>query len=102
MSKHTPGPWTVNRYHPDKAKAVVFEIWGGKDGLSSVCKFRPVNSENNRANATLIASAPELLEACKAVNASLVAHGFANTMGGMFYKEALLLAQAITKAEGIL
>ena len=71
--KHTPGPWTVDYSGNgiDKAPA----IYGKNGGLVvSVLGLKVHNSSENldtkfseetMANAKLIASAPDLLEACK-------------------------------------
>lgn len=66
MAKHTPGPWKVIVIHPGFTmdKVADYEIWGG-DGMNLVCRYKPVDSEDNEANARLIATAPDLLEACK-------------------------------------
>ena len=65
MSKHTPGPWTVG---PDGMDVI-------GDG-SPVChlgqygEIKPWRGcKNLNANARLIAAAPDLLEACKALAA---------------------------------
>jgi len=47
-AQHTPGPWTANRRYVETDEATVCEVFGG-----------------NRADARLIAAAPELLEACQ-------------------------------------
>lgn len=57
MSKHTPGPWkcslTSHHYYDYRL-----------DGPNAQLKF---DKEQGYANAKLIASAPELLEACQFV-----------------------------------
>jgi hypothetical protein len=66
MSKHTPGPWRAHcgqnsiDIQPDIAK--VYIQAGRYDGSQS---------KQRTANANLIAAAPELLEACMAVEAML-------------------------------
>ncbi len=56
MSKHTPGPWTVNYRR-------VTPVAGKQDGTDDVCHVYG----DNEANARLIAAAPQLLAALKAV-----------------------------------
>lgn len=58
--KHTPGPWTTN---PRAILSRVFADGGlrGGDDIASV------HGANDKANARLIAAAPELLEAVKAM-----------------------------------
>jgi len=62
MSKHTPGPWKwwtthegAHRINPHKGGLVI-----------ASCDTRNPFSEEQEANARLIAAAPDLLEACKA------------------------------------
>jgi len=57
VSKYTPGPWKATTRHvtaqeTDDRLALDVQINGG-------------NRDDNKANARLIAAAPELLEACK-------------------------------------
>ena len=61
MSKHTPGPWKA-RYAPDRAPPV--ETWciDWSEDHEEIAEI--VHGE---ANARLIAAAPELLEALKAI-----------------------------------
>lgn len=59
MSKHTPGPWKVDSH----GEAVL-----GRDGtMVADCCIMSSRRQTPmcRANATLIAAAPDLLEACK-------------------------------------
>lgn len=66
MSKHTPGKWEIAMvgYPKDDCFAVVANK--GKTGIALVGKV-DVKKEERIANMFLIAAAPELLEACKAV-----------------------------------
>ena len=60
MSKHTLGQWKL---HDMESNVIV-----GKDHLTIAdVNAKNRNEEENQANAKLIASAPELLEACKTV-----------------------------------
>lgn len=64
MSKHTPGPWIVDPNHPqDISPADDLRL-----GVASICNSdnidgRWVFAEVSKANAALIAAAPEMLEA---------------------------------------
>jgi len=80
MSKHTPGPWTVVADGP----------WVcGKDGFTvALVQTSAPASETLKANARLIAAAPELLAAARAV----VEIGDKASMSN--------LCHAIAKAEG--
>lgn len=56
-ASHTPGPWILKPYRKD------FSI--GISGESEYVVTVTGMSEKDKANARLIAAAPELLEACK-------------------------------------
>jgi hypothetical protein len=62
MSKHTPGPWSVDDPH---------QIWAESAGeyvaITRVEDWDTIPREQAEANARLIAAAPELLEALKAM-----------------------------------
>jgi hypothetical protein len=55
-SKHTPGPWTHSQYNVNTSKGAEYLLFNTGPN---------VTSGELRANARLIASAPDLLEACK-------------------------------------
>jgi len=74
--KHTPGPWEV-----------VIDNRKGREGRLSIRKVETFESvvyqldpgtgwhmDTHKANARLIAAAPELLEVCKAVFSALNSH----------------------------
>jgi len=55
--KHTPGPWRVNhRCVEDEARNAIASVYRNVDGTG-----------HNKANARLIAAAPDLLAACEAI-----------------------------------
>ncbi len=83
MSKHTPGPWEVS---PQVRAAVLI-------GVAKVSL--PDGSEENRANARLIASAPDLLEALEAIVESVDAETAA-----IFEHLVWAARAAISKATG--
>ncbi len=73
MSKHTPGPWNTL---PEEVDKTYIRVRGTRLG----CRYKVANvmtpdyvcvhpreAEETRANARLIAAAPDLLEALKAV-----------------------------------
>ena len=69
MSKHTPGPWTTDEADHDEPYQDI-RIQAGKRGICRVwIDDAPVHDYNaeQRANARLIAAAPDLLEALKAL-----------------------------------
>ena len=62
MNKYTPGPWEVGRFSGDT-------VWaeGGHTLLAS-CNYLPEGEiETEKANARLIAAAPQIFEALKAM-----------------------------------
>lgn len=61
---HTKGPWEVKRYKHIHYIAT-------EDNTKQICEFSEV-TDNNEANARLIASAPELLETLKEVIKALI------------------------------
>lgn len=75
MKKHTPGPWIYGQNSFQKERDTAWEIGrslqceaagGGISGLSRIegdCDYFLAAGEMSEANARLIASAPELLEA---------------------------------------
>jgi hypothetical protein len=112
MSKHTPGPWQVmNDY--DGATIVVANVDGEtfSDGTSTfsydfVCDTYGDGDDDSRskavaiANARLIAAAPDMLAALKAMDAALC-DGFGTQAARMAGRKALIAVRAaIAKAEG--
>ena len=68
MSKHTPGPWSVERSN----KHGIIWIDAAESRLGDICDLYHITAsdqlvakDNAEANAKLIAAAPDLLEACK-------------------------------------
>lgn len=63
MSEHTPGPWTIHTRFDDGAEVRAIAWCGvvcvGSSGNQSI------DAAEARANAHLIAAAPDLLEACE-------------------------------------
>lgn len=82
--KHTPGPWNLSS-NGDGRTYVEAE----SDGEDIACLLMDHDSQQNSANARLIRSAPELLEACR--TALRRGHGEADGV----------LRAAIIKAGGI-
>ena len=67
--KHTPGPWRVAHLFPFKVYA----------GMNFICDTRLdiCHTEQDRANARLIAAAPELLDACQMIAKWMKSEGIA-------------------------
>jgi len=73
MDKHTPGPWFVGNAPSHSAKAYARRP-GDNVRLVANCEqheWIERSAAENRANARLIAAAPELLEACRECLAAL-------------------------------
>ena len=75
MSKHTPGPWFENVMPTSAGSAITINSADHRiaiiyvDGIRKGIDDELPRSIQNRANARLIAAAPELLEALKAYEA---------------------------------
>lgn len=113
MSKHTPGPWRiVGPANPDKFqiedRMVVAEP---QQHIAEVFQYRADDMKEADgtalANAALIAAAPDLLEACKAIelaHSALFVLGVPLTVEGkpidhsLLNEAARLAGIAITKA----
>lgn len=63
MSAHTPGPWAVNEKF--RKPIVGYDVGDGGDLLPIVDAVHGYNMKQARANARLIAAAPDLLEAAQ-------------------------------------
>ena len=97
MSKHTPAPWTLGkgkvRVRTEKNNDGISELIAECYTTGNAILYPPL--EEREANARLIASAPELLEALKALVACI------DETRGMNAWNALEQAnKAISKAEG--
>jgi hypothetical protein len=90
MSKHTPGPWS---YHDKAAYGLAITTGSiAAQNIASVQAYVGLTHDAARANARLIAAAPELLEALKYL---------ASSPHGEQLHDAFDMAQrAIAKAEG--
>ncbi len=101
QAKHTAGPWQVHRNIGRKSEiGVVADAAPCIIAVMGNAKEWPVEAD---ANARLIASAPDLLEACKALMAQLQAKGFTAPEGTFcpadWYEDQKRAAAAIARAE---
>lgn len=87
---HTPGPWNWHEY--DGAGSPYILVKNGSWDIAHN-RHSAVDLETERANARLIAAAPDMLEACKRALDALIAHADLATQ-----YEQELLAAAIAKA----
>jgi len=98
---HTPGPWEIGDSAKGESSLMVYcnDSLGSRVADLSICGHG-ISTAQARANARLIAAAPELLAACKALDAALC-DGFDTTQSRHAGRMALIAARAaITKAEG--
>ena len=116
--RFTPGPWKADERYEDSTEVVDskglshvtaercaillgwdehFEHWG-----DSKEAHRDISREEQRANARLIAAAPDLLEACLRLRNQLYAAGYDSKENSLNPTEDLLFQteQAIAKALG--
>lgn len=95
MSKTTPGPWMVRKVHPGRSNTPMLQVVPepGNPGQWAVAQIvRGTRSYLEReGNASLIAAAPDLLEAAKRALTFLRDNGMSHGND---------LARAIAKAEG--
>lgn len=113
MSKHTPGPWKVdkdgqlvvaeNPYGEGLMMIAKVRGWGHLTGKGACAYLNREAYEIHNANMNLIAAAPELLEALKDVVAiAYDAMCLANRDGAEYDQDDWLreAREAIAKAEG--
>ena len=96
MSKHTAGPW-INK---ETAGGHNTEIYTETGGSTIALTYHACSYEENAANANLIAAAPDLLEACKAMIACLEDLTTEDFSRGGEKAEREMMIAAIAKAEG--
>lgn len=106
MSQHTPGPWHrgenpgIITIETDEGRGAVKELahihafCPPRDRRESDFSLAWIAYREARANARLIAAAPDLLSACQRVREQLLEQGFVNAY------EGAMLEAAIAKAEG--
>lgn len=115
MSKHTPGPWLVEEDETGDQSGLecVVVVDKSENYHISTCQFDGIDGHSNggnpdyetaKANASLIAAAPELLKALKFCVGEFYQYDDANDPDGATEKariKAIKLAEkAIAKAEG--
>jgi hypothetical protein len=96
-TKHTPGPWAVR---PDKRGPCIVGMDPDYPGLPRYVGILDSAWDDKEANARLIASAPELLEAARMglqALAILESNGLDTEQDE---KDKAFIQQAIAKAEG--
>jgi hypothetical protein len=89
---HTPGPWTVDLLRSDRSRVIRIQDGNGND-IAQTTNGYP--REVAEPNARLIAAAPELLAAARALLAIYDEH-----LGGLGLAGVRQARAAIAKAEG--
>ena len=101
MNKHTPGPWEVRT---DPKNAYWFAgstISNGHFRICDVQMIGPTQGEVGAANASLIAAAPELLEALKGLHDDVMDYIKLNGLGGEDNHWLVIARAVIAKATAI-
>lgn len=96
MIKHTPGPWHYGDEHVNRREFNCFSIGNGACSVAQVAVYPAISRDEAKANARLIAAAPDLLEACQTM--LRLAEGL--DLGESNSDEVEQLRDAITKAQG--
>ena len=98
MGKFTPGPWTPEKNYGGSAHNIGFWMVQSPHGPISIVSDVLGQKRYRKGNAHLIAAAPELYEACKAMLNALISERIGYTSDHPeWMKQA---ANAIKKAEG--
>jgi hypothetical protein len=94
--KHTPGPWKILSGNYGGVTSINASIRERICTLKETINPKDGNSTNYKANAHLIAAAPEMLEACRQAEITLISWGETSEYSPI----RQLLKNAIDKAEG--
>jgi len=98
-NQHTPGPWEVKSKKMLLGNKGPLCIISRKEQVKIVCEIGAHSSLENHANANLIASAPDLLEALRFLVADYIAIEGEKLTGSSVPLE--MARAAILKAEGL-
>lgn len=98
-AQHTPGPWSFSEIKSERQ--IVIENRAKGLQVSALSLNNPfVGPGSNRANARLIAAAPELLEALKSVRAAMMMHLEGKARFEVDQEGVDIVSRLIRKAEG--
>ena len=96
MTKHTPGPWTVNPHfnHGAEVRSLASVAWCSVASTHGASGSQVIDVAEARANARLIAAAPDLLAALHRISLA--------SQNSMSSKEECgrIAREAIAKAKG--
>ena len=96
QSKHTPGPWKVRTAYSN-GEPVCYTIHLGQTSIADVTSL----SEQDRVNATLIAAAPAMYEALKALVGEIDLSQLNVRKNFSLLNAHASAAKALAQAEGI-
>ena len=105
--RHTPGPWITSgsiHWPYSTTRRVLNAIWGPPDHhqrRTRICIISRRRKEESDANARLIASAPDLLAACKSLLEKLRERKGTEAEGRVSVSDVQRIKAAIAKAEGV-
>ncbi len=95
---HTPGPWAMYSFD---TKSETGPLVKDSSGLIVAEAYpRGPSGTEQAANASLIAAAPELLEALQLLHDNLAEYQRINHLGGYDNQDMVLARAAIAKAKG--
>jgi hypothetical protein len=96
---HTPGPWFLDEVHSASQSRAQYEVRNEKRAVANCFEL----TEENRANARLIAAAPDLLAALKEIEWMFDGQEDINNNGGPndAMKALAVVRSAIAKAEAV-
>jgi len=109
MSNHTPGPWKVVPKETQRPDYRPYAIWAGETAswmgvkvaeVLEVSDGHSMRDDWKKANADLIVTAPELLEALKGILHLALEMRGTKTLGTFELSAIEAAKYAITKAEG--
>jgi len=100
MSKHTPGPWKAICDNPRQVNRMAMVATYGGGGVCIDCTKSGDSYEMDCANARLIAAAPELLEALRAIVATTIEMGGTTLKAEQHNARLFAAISAIAKATG--
>ena len=75
MTKHTQGEWVISETYLDGCFSTVITKETATGERNIICDIWDMDTEEGRANAKLIAAAPDLLKALEVCYASLSTYG---------------------------
>lgn len=97
MSNHTPGPWRLNGYQVERGEGIARTIATAAPRRQIGTDYAAPDADTARANARLIAAAPDLLDMCERLLGFAWHYGSTSGVvagGDMLAQAKALIAQA--------